>query len=79
LTRYEALKSYTLDPAYAAFQEDVLGSITPGKLADLVVLSRDIMTIPPEEILETEAVMTLVGGEVVFEREKDSRPPTGTR
>jgi predicted amidohydrolase YtcJ len=79
LTRYEALKSYTLDPAYAAFQEDVLGSITPGKLADLVVLSRDIMTIPPEEILETEAVMTLVAGEAVFEREKDSRPPTGTR
>jgi predicted amidohydrolase YtcJ len=79
LTRYEALKSYTLDPAYAAFQEDILGSITPGKLADLLVLSRDIMTIPPEEILETEAVMTLVAGEVVFEREKDSRPTTGTR
>jgi predicted amidohydrolase YtcJ len=68
LTRYEALKSYTLDPAYAAFQEDILGSLTPGKLADVVVLSRDIMTVPAHEILETEALMTIVGGEIVFRR-----------
>jgi predicted amidohydrolase YtcJ len=68
LTRLEALKSYTLDAAYASFEEDVLGSITPGKLADLAVLSRDIMTVPAHEILETEAVMTIVGGEVVFRR-----------
>lgn len=68
LTRIEALKSYTLDAAYTAFEEDVLGSITPGKLADLTVLSRDIMTIPAEEILKTVAVMTIVGGEVVYRR-----------
>lgn len=68
LTRLEALESYTLDAAYASFEEDVLGSITPGKLADLTVLSRDIMTIPAAEILETEALMTIVGGEIVFER-----------
>ena len=68
LTRYEALKSYTLDAAYASFQEDILGSLTPGKLADLVVLSQDIMTVPADEILDTEALMTIAGGEIVFRR-----------
>jgi predicted amidohydrolase YtcJ len=68
LTRLEALKSYTLDAAYASFEEDVLGSITPGKFADLTVLSKDIMSVPAAEILETEALMTIVGGEIVFER-----------
>jgi hypothetical protein len=69
LTREEALRSYTLDAAYASFQEDVLGSITPGKIADLAVLSKDIMTIPAPEILTTEAVMTIVAGRVVFDRQ----------
>ncbi len=68
LTREEALRSYTVDPAYVAFLEDDLGSLTVGKLADLVVLSKDIMTVPDEEILSIEAVMTMVGGQVVFER-----------
>ena len=68
LTRFEALKSYTIDAAYASFEEDVLGSLTPGKYADLVVLSKDIMTVPPSEILETEALITMVGGEIVFSR-----------
>ena len=68
LTRMEALKSYTLDAAYASFEEDVLGSITPGKYADMVVLSKDIMTIPAPEILETQAVMTIVAGKIAFER-----------
>lgn len=68
LTRYEALKSYTLDAAYASFEEDVLGSITRGKYADLVVLSKDIMTVPALEILQTKALMTIVGGKIVFER-----------
>jgi hypothetical protein len=68
LTRYEALKSYTLDAAYASFEESVLGSITPGKLADLVVLSKDIMTVPAAEILQTQALVTIVGGKIVFER-----------
>lgn len=70
LTRLEALKSYTLDGAYVSFEEDVLGSITPGKLADLAVLSKDIMSIPAEEILETQAVMTIVAGKVVFDRSR---------
>lgn len=70
LTRLEALKSYTLDAAYASFEEEILGSIEPGKLADFAVLSKDIMSIPAEEILQTEAVMTIVGGKVVFKREE---------
>jgi predicted amidohydrolase YtcJ len=68
LTRMEALRSYTIDAAYASFQEDILGSLAPGKLADLTVLSKDIMTIPVMEILDTHAVLTIVGGKVVFER-----------
>jgi predicted amidohydrolase YtcJ len=68
LTREEALRSYTVDPAYVAFLEDDLGSLSPGKLADLTVLSKDIMTVPPEEILTIEAMLTMVGGKVVFER-----------
>ena len=70
LTRYEALKSYTLDAAFASFEEDVLGSITPGKYADLVVLSKDIMTVPAPEILQTQALMTMVSGKIVFERKE---------
>jgi predicted amidohydrolase YtcJ len=69
LTREEALRSYTLDNAYAAFEEDIKGSITPGKLADIVVLSKDIMTIPEDEILETRVVMTILGGEVRYRAE----------
>lgn len=68
MTRDEALASYTINGAYSAFEEDVKGSLTPGKYADIVVLSRDIMTIPPEEILETEVVYTIIGGEVRYSR-----------
>ncbi len=66
LTREEALRAFTLDAAYAAFQENELGSLTPGKLADFAILSRDIMTIPPEEILETKVVATYLGGKKVY-------------
>jgi predicted amidohydrolase YtcJ len=68
MTREEALRSYTLDAAYAAFQEDILGSLTPGKLADLVVLSQDIMTVPEDQIPETEVLYTIVGGKLVYQR-----------
>lgn len=68
LSQEEALRMFTLDAAYAAFEEDIKGSITPGKLADMAVLSRDIMTIPAPEILETEVLMTLLGGRVVYEK-----------
>jgi predicted amidohydrolase YtcJ len=66
MTREEALRSYTLNAAYAAFQEDKLGSLTPGKLADIVVLSKDIMTVPEDEILEARVLYTIVGGEVLY-------------
>ncbi|MFQ5563171.1 MAG: amidohydrolase [Parvularculaceae bacterium] len=66
VTREEALKMFTTWPAYAAFQEDALGTIEVGKRADFTVFSKDIMTIPAEEILKVETVMTVVDGEIVY-------------
>ena len=66
MTREEALRSYTINAAYAAFQEDILGSLKKGKLADITVLSRDILTIPEEEILQTKVILTIVGGEIMY-------------
>jgi hypothetical protein len=66
MTRMEALKSYTINNAYAAFEEDIKGSLTPGKLADIVVLSQDILTVPEEKIPATRVIYTIVGGEVSF-------------
>lgn len=66
MTREEALKSYTWNAAFGAFQEDALGSIEVGKLADFTVFDKDIMTIPENEILETQVSMTIVGGEIVY-------------
>jgi predicted amidohydrolase YtcJ len=68
MTRQEALRAYTLNAAYAAFEESTKGSLTPGKLADIVVLSRDILTVPEDEILKTEVLVTIVGGNVVYEK-----------
>jgi hypothetical protein len=68
MSRMEALQSYTINGAYAAFEEDIKGTLTPGKLADITVLSKDILTIPEEEIPTTEVVYTIVGGEVKYER-----------
>jgi predicted amidohydrolase YtcJ len=67
MTRGEALQSMTIWPAYAAFQESVLGSLTPGKYADFVVLDRDIMRIPDTEILGTKVVSTWIGGKRVYD------------
>ena len=69
MTREEALKSMTIWPAYAAFQEDELGSLTPGKRADFVVLDRDIMTVPRDAVLGTQVLATYIGGVAVYERE----------
>jgi predicted amidohydrolase YtcJ len=66
MTRDEALRSWTIEGAYAAFEEKIKGSLEPGKLADFVLLSDDITRIPPTEILKTRVVMTVVGGEVVY-------------
>jgi hypothetical protein len=69
MTREEALKSYTIQNAYAAFEEDVKGSLTPGKYADIVVLSKDILTVPEEEIREAKVVYTIVGGKILYRAE----------
>ena len=69
MSRMEALQSYTLNGAYAAFEEGSKGSLETGKLADIVVLSRDILTVAEEEIPETEVVYTIIGGEVKYARE----------
>jgi len=67
MSREEALRSYTLNNAYAAFEEKLKGSLEPGKLADVTILSRDIMKIPEDEILSTDVVYTIVGGKVRYE------------
>lgn len=64
----EALAAYTAHAAYASFEEQVKGTISAGKLADFVVLDRDILTVPAEQVREARVVMTAVGGRVVFER-----------
>ena len=63
----EAVRAYTVGSAYAEFREGDKGTITPGKLADIVVLSRDIFTIDPREIEKVEVVMTIVDGRIVYE------------
>lgn len=68
MTREEALRSYTINNAYAAFEEDIKGSLEVGKLADIVVLSQDILKVPDEELLNTRVDYTIVGGEVRFAR-----------
>jgi predicted amidohydrolase YtcJ len=67
VSRADALKMFTLWPAYAAFEEKLRGSIEVGKLADLTILSADIMTIPAADILKTRCVMTVINGEIVYE------------
>jgi predicted amidohydrolase YtcJ len=67
VSRENGLKMFTIWPAYVAFEENLRGSIEVGKLADLTVLSADIMTIPEMEILKTHCVMTVIGGEIVYE------------
>jgi hypothetical protein len=68
MNRMEALRSYTINTARAAFEEDVKGTLKTGKYADLVVLSKDILTVPDDEILEAKVVYTIVGGKVRFGR-----------
>ena len=65
-SRERAIYSYTMGNAIAAFEEDEKGSLTPGKLADITVLSQDLLTVPDDEIMNTEIVMTIVGGKVRY-------------
>jgi hypothetical protein len=68
MTRLEALKSYTLNGAYASFEEDLKGTIEKGKYADLVVLSNDLLKCPDEEIKNTKVLYTIVNGKIVYQK-----------
>ena len=61
------LRMYTINVAYSCWQEDIRGSIEPGKLADMVVLDRDILNCMDEEVKDLQVLQTYVGGELVFE------------
>jgi len=74
LTVAEAVEAYTMGSAYAEFQEKEKGSITPGKLADLVLLSDDILTLAPEKIRDVRVARTWVGGRLVFDANADIQP-----
>ena len=66
VTREQALKIYTINNAFASFEESLKGSIEPGKLADMAILTDDILTCPVDKIKEIQSVMTIVGGEIVY-------------
>ncbi|MEM7550806.1 MAG: amidohydrolase family protein [Bacteroidota bacterium] len=68
MTRIQALESYTINGAYGAFEEDIKGTIEVGKLADFTVFDRDLLIVPEEDFLDTEVLMTIVGGEVLYEK-----------
>lgn len=68
MTREQALKSYTLDAAYGAFEEEIKGSIHPGKLADFTIYNQDLMTVEENKILDTEIVMTIFDGKIVYQK-----------
>jgi predicted amidohydrolase YtcJ len=68
ITVEEALRAYTIDAAFASFEENYKGSLEPGKLADIVVLDRDITWISPEQIRDVKVLKTIVGGKIIFER-----------
>jgi len=68
MTRQEALQSYTINGAYASFQEQLTGTLTPGKLADMTVLSKDILTVAEDEVPQTDIVYTIVGGKVLYSK-----------
>jgi predicted amidohydrolase YtcJ len=67
----KAIEFYTLGSAYASFEEDIKGSLQKGKLADIVVLSQDLFTIPEEEILNTKVVYTILGGKIIYSSEAE--------
>jgi predicted amidohydrolase YtcJ len=64
----DAIRCYTAESAFASFEEKEKGQLVPGLLADMTVHSRDLLIVKPEEILQTEAVMTILGGRVVYEK-----------
>jgi predicted amidohydrolase YtcJ len=75
LTVAEAIEAYTMGSAYAEFQEHEKGSITPGKLADMILLDQDIFSVSPETIRDVRVEKTFVGGQLVWDREATNRTP----
>ena len=73
ITVAEAVRAYTVGSAYAEFQDQAKGTLIPGKLADLVLLDRDIFSVPAEQIDHTKIVLTIVDGRVVYEAEAPRR------
>jgi predicted amidohydrolase YtcJ len=71
ITVDEALQIYTLDAAYASFEESIKGSIEEGKLADLTVLYSDPHTVPPSKIADIKVEMTIIGGRAVYSKHKE--------
>ena len=67
MTREEALRSYTIDAAYAAFEDDIKGSLEPGKLADFVMLEKDPHDVDPDTIVDIRILRTVLGGRTVYE------------
>ena len=70
ITVAQAIHAYTMGSAYAAFEENVKGSLTPGKLADVVVLSADPFALSPEKLKDVEVELTILGGKVVYEKKR---------
>ena len=68
LTRHEALRAYTADAAYGAFEEEFKGTLEPGKVADFVILDQDLLKIPEQQILQTAILKTVVAGNVIYEK-----------
>jgi len=68
LTMFEAIRYYTFGGAYASHEEDIKGTLDVGKLADIVVLSRNLLTIKPQDIPKTEVLYTIVGGKIVYQK-----------
>jgi predicted amidohydrolase YtcJ len=71
----EALRSYTVENAYGAFEEGLKGALKVGMLGDVAVLSQDILTVPDDRILKTEVEYTIVGGKVVYQKGRAGREP----
>jgi predicted amidohydrolase YtcJ len=69
ITPMEAIRAYTIDGAYSAWEEEIKGSLEPGKLADLIVIDRDPLTIPSDELKNVRVLMTLVDGRISYKRE----------
>jgi predicted amidohydrolase YtcJ len=68
MTREQALRAYTIHGAYAGFEENLKGKLAPGMLADMIIISQDIMTVPVDDIPKTKVLYTIIDGQVVFQK-----------